>query len=249
MFTAASFNAIALVASLLPSAPFATMQADEDHVRLEGKTTWTAVSGDTGNREVILGRTAPFHSSYAIAWWEDGDDPCQFELVTRHLNRGGEDAPDAEWCENGSPGNLKGVARFGTNEYITALQVCRTDKNDPSEDKIKGLRVWGRVVTKRTAALGAENGPDEDDHTHCKVWENKVSCPAGQVASRIKVYYQNYWNNYSDSYTSYGFATGISLGCRKVVESDGPGPLEDKVLVKGEADSAVLFRKKAAARP
>jgi hypothetical protein len=219
------------LANLIPAAPLYAMQADDDKVQLEGKTTWTAVSGETGNKEEILGRTAHFHSGYSISWWEDGDDPCKFQLVTRHMNLGGTDDPNAEWC-SGSPGNNKAVARFAADEYITALQICRTDKNDPTKDKLKGLRVWGRIVNKRTAALGSETGPDEDKHSHCDVWENKVSCPAGQVASRIKVFYKNYWNNYTDSLTSYGYATGISLGCRKVVEKEAASP---GTLVPNEA--------------
>jgi hypothetical protein len=235
MFTAPALSVIAALLANLPM-PLAALQAD-DKVQLKGKTTWTAISGDTGNEDVVLGRSANFHASYAITWWEDSDDPCKFELVTKHMNRGGEDGPDAEWC-SGSPGNSKSVFRGGPNEYITAIQVCRTDKNDETLNKIKGLKVWGRTIDKRTGSLGSETGPDADDHNHCKVWENKVKCPDGQVASRIKVHYQRYWNSYIDGWSSHGYAKGISLGCRKVVPIEQPddGPIVNPNAVDNPID-------------
>ncbi len=197
-----SLLALAIAALVAPSA-----EASAGKSVLDGADSWTAVSGDTGEESKIIGSSTDVRAAYSIRWYEDADDPCKFRVYNRHLNLGGVQTPETSWC-NGSPGNEKWAERRSADEYITALQVCLTDKKDSTKNKIKGLRVWGRTLTSGT--LGPENGPDEDSHTNCKKWSNKVSCGSSKIATKIKVYYNPYlWR-------SYGPATGISLGCRDV---------------------------------
>jgi hypothetical protein len=184
-----------------------TVEASAGNSVLDGSVSWTAVSGDTGSESKVVGSDTDVRAAYSIRWWEDSDDPCKFRVYNRHINLGGIQEPEKSWCD-GSPGNEKWAERRGANEYITALQVCLTDKKDSTKNKVKGLRVWGRTLTAGT--LGPENGPDEDKHTHCKQWSNKVSCGTGKIATKIKVYYNEY------QWSSHGFATGIALGCRDV---------------------------------
>ncbi len=174
---------------------------------LDGAVSWTAVSGDTGAKSRIVGSSTDVRAAYSIRWYEDADDPCKFRVYNRHLNLDGVKTPETSWC-GGSPGNEKWAERRGANEYITALQVCLTDKKDSTKNKVKGLRVWGKTLT--AGNLGPENGPDEAKHTNCKKWSSKVSCPSGKIATKIKVHYNEY------QWTTHGFATGISLGCRDV---------------------------------
>ena len=174
---------------------------------LDGGVTWTAVSGDTGPETKVVGSSTDVRAAHGIRWWEHSDDPCKFRVYNRHINNGGIETPEKEWCGGGT-GNEKWAERRGADEYITALQVCTTDKKDSTKNKIKGIRVWGRTLSAGT--LGPENGPDEDKHTNCKKWKSKVSCPSGQIATKIKVYYNEH------AWSSHGPATGISLGCRDV---------------------------------
>ena len=124
--------------------------------------------------------------------------------------------PNKEFCK-GSPGNEKWSERRGKNEYITKVQVCLTDKKDSTKNKIKGIRLWGRTLNVKEATLGAVNGPDEARHTNCKKWSKKVACPDGQVATKIKVYFEKY-NQGPYHEVDYGFAKGIALGCREIAE-------------------------------
>jgi len=200
-------HALGATALLLTAFGVSPADASSGKSVLDGGVTWTATSGDTGAKSRIIGSSTDVRAAYSIKWWEDTDDPCKFEVYNRHLNLGGVKTPETSWC-GGSPGNMKWAERRGGDEYITALQVCLTDKNDSTKNKIKGIRVWGRDLD--TGVLGAQNGPDESTHTNCKKWKNKVTCPSGQIATKIKVHYNEY------QFTSHGFATGISLGCRDV---------------------------------
>jgi hypothetical protein len=185
------------------------------NVDVSGSVTWTAVSGDTGGHSYTIGTDSDAVAAYSLRWWEDSDDPCKFRFYKRNLDSGDVNTPERDFC-NGSPGNEKWAERRGVNEYITAIQVCRNDKQDSTRESIKGIRLWGRVIDKNAVTLGPENGPDEDKHNHCEVWRTKVSCPAGQIATKIKVYYDTYVS-YGFA-TDYGFARGISLGCRPIAE-------------------------------
>ena len=202
LYAYGSALALVLAAFLSPSA-----DASAGKSVLDGSVSWTAVSGDTGAESKIVGSSTDVRAAYSIKWYEDADAPCKFRVYNRHLNLGGVKTPEASWC-GGSPGNEKWAERRGADEYISALQVCLTDKKDSTKNKVKGIRVWGKTLT--AGSLGPENGPDEAKHTNCKQWSNKVSCSSGKIATKIKVYYNEY------QWTTHGSATGISLGCRDV---------------------------------
>ncbi len=183
-------------------------------LQLSGPVHWTAVSGRTGQFSKTVGGNGDIRAAKHIKWWESSDEPCQFQVGLAAVD--GNEPPrnvDDEFC-GGSPGSPKVVWRPAAGEFVTAVAVCLTDKADTSKDKLKGLRLWGRIVDASTGELGAENGPAENTRSHCAQWSPKVSCPAGEIATKIKVYY----NRQSGSATTneHGFARGISLGCRAV---------------------------------
>ena len=198
--------------TIKPAEPQPAPPPDKDGVRLDGDVHWTAASGDTAEAPKILGHSNDFQAFYGLEWWEDGDDPCKFAASTRHLNQQDNAKVDtADFC-SGSAGNKKTILRRAPNEYVSSIQVCTTDKKDSARDKIKGVRLWGRTVDTKSGALGPENGPEEVRHTNCKTWKAKVSCPAGTVASKIKVYAEH-WSGTSGA----GYGRGIALGCRRVL--------------------------------
>lgn len=205
-------TSLAVVAHATPPAGKpAPAPLEPSGVKLEGDVIWTAVSGDTADKAASLGQDNDFQALYAFTRWEDSDDPCKFDAFTRHLNQEDDTKVDSTKFCSGSPGNDKTVIRRAKNEYVTAVQVCATDKNESARDKVKGVRLWGRIVDPKTGVLGAENGPAEATHTNCKEWKAKVSCPAGTVASKLKVYSSRY--TWSDA----GVGKGLALGCRRVV--------------------------------
>lgn len=179
-----------------------------------GETHWTAVSGYTGLVNVVLGASdADYQGGVSIQWFEDSDDACKVTFYTRHFNVGDSKPNGYEKCY-GSSGNEKWVARRGESEYITALQVCTTDKSgDSAKNKLKGIRLWGRVLDAAKATLGPVNPPDDAIHTHCKDWSKKVECPAGEVAAQIRVYMED---RVVPMQPTHSMAKGIALGCRKV---------------------------------
>lgn len=194
-----------------PKAVPAPSQAEATGVKMEGDILWTAASGNTAEKTANLGQDNDFQALYAMTWWEDGDDPCKFDAFTRHLNQADNMKVDSTKFCSGTPGSDKTVIRRAKNEYVTALQVCVNDKKDSSKDKVKGVRFWGRIVDTETGVLGAENGPEEVTRTNCDTWRTKVSCPAGTVASKLRVYSSRYVNDI-------GVAKGLALGCRRVMK-------------------------------
>jgi hypothetical protein len=220
---AAGIGTVVLVAEATPVAPGTPIAPakpvpapapapDPSGVKLDGDVVWSAVSGDTGEKSAVLDQSNDFQALWGVQWWEDGDDPCKFSAFGRHLNqKDNTKVATTAFC-NGSPGNDKTIERRGDNEYITAIQACTTDKSNAQKDKIKGFRAWGRIVDTKTAGIGSENGPSEVTHTNCKTWKSKVSCPAGMIASKIKVYSERY-----NGESGPGVAKGVALGCRRLV--------------------------------
>lgn len=174
---------------------------------LTGDVHWTAVSGDTQSDNRIVGLPdASARGMVSIRWAEAMDRPCRFIVGTKGINNASAtETYDEKFCDRDpGVGVANSVSRLGANEFITALQVMTNDKNDPSDKKVKGIRVWGRILDRRDGSLGAEQGPSEDRLPNGKDWANKVSCPQGEVATGIKVYHGHFG------------ARGIALACKKV---------------------------------
>lgn len=194
--------------------PVALPEPAPDKSILTGPVNWTGISGYTAPNPIVLpAEGKDFMAAYSIQWWEDGDEACKFKLYTRQINKGTIESPEAEACSD-SPGSEKWVARRGPHEYITALQVCTTDKKDTTKNKLKGIRLWGRILNPETGALGPVNTPEDQARPHCKKWHPKVECPDGEVATAITVY-----SEMGRAYPAaplHSSAKGISLGCRKV---------------------------------
>lgn len=180
-------------------------------LRLGDEVTWTAVSGETGSTEKVIGPRNRRRAATAVMWWENKDNPCRFRVDGELLNDSSDrHAFKKEHECRGGVGDKKAVSRPADGEFITAVEVCLTDKKKSSRDKLKGIRLWGRILDRETRTLGPENGPAEDHHAHCNDgWTEKVSCPAGQVAQQVKVYFNR--RPYKP-----GYARGISLGCRAI---------------------------------
>lgn len=196
---------LAAAAFLLPAAALAS----STDTRMDGSVDWTAISGDTGAKSKIVGTGTDIEGVMLIGWAETSDNPCQFQVKRKTFVGQASELYERNLC--GKDNRIgKTVERTGKHEYITAIQVCTTDKKDPTDNKLKGLKAWGRILDVDDASLSKEYGPDEAKHTHCKKWKKKIACKSGYVANKIKVYFNT--NRYGKDY-----ATGMALGCREVI--------------------------------
>lgn len=121
----------------------------------------------------------------------------------------------AEYVKLDCNGNSKMVSSMGNDKHIYKLSVCTTDKKNSYDNKLKGLRVWSRTLTYKnyqpgqTPELIDEPTAHEALHTNCEVWHTPVACEKGEVATRLRVHYNDTGHRW--------WATGISLVCKKVL--------------------------------
>jgi len=196
----------------------------------------TEISGYTGNlKHLNVGtyeyyenwQTQPGVSSgtafagiYKIKWEELSDKPCWMELTPMALNsemESGLNDPRGPFdkhinlCSNKNKhGNDKSLSVPG---YVKAIAACTTDKKDSAKNRLKGIKLWGATLSKQSPlVVDVPGSPAKVEHTHCKKWHGKVSCPAGYIASGLKIY-----THYQEDYFR-----GLGLKCRKVELSTTP---------------------------
>lgn len=177
----------------------------------------TPVSGRAG-AQTFIGFSDTGRAVSGVVWWEDGDEPCKVETARIDLNSGDINRPETRLdgltnvgsvklgkkpCT--SPGNRKGAGFFGTTNFIYKLQVCTTDKNNTAKNKLKGIRIWPRTIASRSP-LRLTDGKTKEEamHSHCRDWHQTVACPAGKIASRLRVHHDN----------SETKVIGLALECR-----------------------------------
>lgn len=196
-----------VVLALLVSAAWADV-----NLKFQDDATWTSVSGYAAGYKT-LGASGGYRGLYRIKWWEDRDDPCKLELSTRHFNTFDTNKPsvllDSTYTHVGhqpcsSPGNAKTVSLSGNTNWIYKVQVCTTDKNDTSKNKLKGLRIWARSIDRSPLSLTTQAAAEEIIHTNCNKWHASVVCPAGKIASRLRIYHDAAEEN----------IRGLALECR-----------------------------------
>ena len=174
-----------------------------DNVTLGETETVTAVSGYAGGCTNV-GPSGDSQVENDIAWWETIDAPCKLTAYSHDLNTGERpDGVSSTLCGT-AEGNKKRVRLDGDSNAIYKVQVCTTDTKN---NRLKGIRLWGRTLdSKNPVKLTTQASPKESKHTNCAKWHTAVECPAGQVASKIRVHH-----------TGHNTFTGIALVCREVV--------------------------------
>lgn len=153
-----------------------------------------------------------------ITWREDKDKPCDMVVDAKELVSGlvyGDSktaavAPNGDFgiC-GGKPGNEKRVRLSAAAHYVRGVQVCTTDKKNSDDNRLKGIRLYIAEV-KADGSVTALNNYEQDRHTNCAVWRTTVSCPAGHIASGVRVHHRG------------GYFTGLGLKCRKVEVGSQP---------------------------
>ncbi len=161
---------------------------------------------------VIQGKA--FAGIQSIEWSEQYDRPCHMELrpwpvntdmVSGYLDPRRPSLKRINICNRGNWGDTKTVY---VNGYVKAISVCTTKKPDSSRNRLKGIRLWGATLSRTAPFVRDIPGlPSEEWHRNCKGnWDSVVSCPAGYIASGVKIY-----TDYQDK-----FIRGLGLKCRKV---------------------------------
>ena len=167
---------------------------------------WTVWSGFTASN-CDTTEASPGYALTGFTWQEKGDDPVRLWVWSRKLCNGsctGEEGSKIETTSANAMSSIKG-ASVAAGHYLTALQVCTTEKNDSANDKIKGIRVWGARL-KGSGKLISDPQYSEDSRTQCKKWRTKVQCAPGEVATGARDYFSH----------KTGF-TGLRLRCSTVV--------------------------------
>ena len=171
---------------------------------------WTAVSGYSGWVRT-LGNANDYQAMWGVGWYEHKDEPCKAQAHSKHVNDW-QNTAMPRWNEcSGSPKDYKvvSVGTAGSDTYATSIQVCTSGQSSTVKRKVKGIKLWGRDLNKSSLVLTAEGSPGVREHTNCKVWHAKRSCPTGMVASKVRLH-----RGTTDGKTR---VKGIALGCRKLV--------------------------------
>lgn len=173
-------------------------------MKFTGSESVTAVSGYAGGYKTLTPGT-DFFGLYGIQWWEKTDDPRQLTVHAHHINLFNTKKGTAK-LNDGASGNAKFALVAGNSLNIYKVQVCTTDKNKATDNKLKGVRVWARSIEyKKKVVLKTESAAYEAKHTGCKKWHPAVACGDDKIAVGVRAHYA----------TSNFF--GIALICRKVV--------------------------------
>lgn len=166
--------------------------------KLNTATHTTSVSGVDLKNYDTFGGTKDFKAIHRITNWESADRPCKMKVKMRHLNKYDGTTDSHSLISGSCNGDKITVGYNDTETYIRGVQVCT------NLSRIKGLRVWGSKLDRSTGAL-SNVARDQDTRTNCGMWGKKYYCPAGQIATQIKV---------SVNAPDY---TGIALACRQLV--------------------------------
>jgi hypothetical protein len=169
--------------------------------------TPTNHSGNTGLQQGNAGHGGDYQGLHTIHMWENNNNPCSLQAVSRHLNT--YKTRSSKWNVCSGNENAKRTVSFsgtGTDTYITGLRVCLSNRDKLGNHgvaAVKGLEVWGKTLNRGTGAL-VDAGTQKWQRPNCSSWSNTVQCPAGRVASKVNIHYQH------------KRATGLELECRKV---------------------------------
>lgn len=183
------------------------------NVKVTGTAVDTAVSGYSGHAFVRAQSSTDVQGLKGIEWWESGDMPCKLTAHTTHLNKlGPKTFSDA--LGSCSPGNGKKVKLLGSFDYVYKVQVCTTDKRNSADNRLKGVRIWARTISRTNPVKFTDQATyQEVKHTNCAVWKPAVSCGAGKIAVGVVAH-----SGETNSGNNKGF-TGLALVCRSVVPS------------------------------
>jgi hypothetical protein len=193
------------LAALLLAVPAAALA--KDFTQDTATHTWTAVSGVAG--DFVAATFASDKALRMMFFKEKTDDPRQIDVngqSIRSVDAGSGGSTGLQTLEiGGGAGGSTQVVDVGDLTYVTAIQVCTTDKKESFDDKLKGVKAWGATL-RADGTLQPNPTPVKFERTNCAKWRAKVECPAGAIATALRAHYQ---------FDKTGFS-GLSLRCTKL---------------------------------
>lgn len=173
---------------------------------------WVAtVSGRSGNvAEVRFDpaslSTATGDGLFQVESHEQGDRPVKFYFSGAPLDPALATRTSFQIVEiAGSGYGLTNPMRtnIGSDRVATAIQVC------VNNDRIKGVRLWGKVVNQ-DGSLGANERQAEDKRTNCGAndWAARVACGPEKAISAVRLHKRADGSSQSFS--------GVSIACSRI---------------------------------
>jgi hypothetical protein len=207
---------ILLACSALAAGAYSWPAGSTNLLILGSGTTTTAIAGGNGTDVRTLGPTGDYQALYEIAWAEDSDIPCWFQVRSRHLNTASVQTNEANLggasC-TASGASMLTVADQQANHYISGISVCRYNQ------RIKGIEVffsqvdaYGQVTP--VSGWGASAAAIQANCANWGTWSPARHCPGGQIATQLKTYHKSDTPALSNQIKE--SATGIALVCRQV---------------------------------
>ncbi len=148
----------------------------------------TPVSGEAGN--IQSDHQNPGFTNNMTSFWvkEKYDKPCWVRVGFRTT------WPDTiERCIGSAPSGSKGKVEVGL--YITGIRVCHS-----SSGRVKGYTLFGKDGNGNTQV-------ETFKRPNCDAWQQRVNCPAGEMATGVRLHFDAGSGNKSD------ILTGVQLHC------------------------------------
>lgn len=156
-----------------------------------GAASETAFSGDDRYVEDIISLDLVDYALHSIEWYEERDRPCEIEIAG--YAPGLEPYPTArkrlERCDGdgGSQASRKTVSLHGDRAAVRSLRVCQSSI---TTDRLKGIELDGNVISQNNV-LTRDTASASVERANCADWGNRVGCPAGEVATGVRVGFAN----------------------------------------------------------
>ncbi|MCA9620352.1 MAG: hypothetical protein KC731_15125 [Myxococcales bacterium] len=184
--------AIVLAAALGTSAAYAAT--------LVPGLTYTGISGFSGTTTTAIGAASDEHAVSFLSAGERFNHPCELGVYKANID-GSNDSIYDEWdsCTTTSPNETIGWTT-GSGIYVRGIAACT---NNSANHRVKGIQIFGASI----AANGTVTPLGVDDwfsRANCATWHAPVFCPAGQIATKVRVHRTGDEIN------------GLSLACRDV---------------------------------
>ncbi|MCP5265894.1 MAG: hypothetical protein H6934_07265 [Burkholderiaceae bacterium] len=170
---------------------------------------WVAtMSGRAGTAIEARSRWPTRDGAYQIVGYEDGSDrPTRFRVSWGSIDPNTLDGDSSTIEIPGQPYNALNAAmtvNIGADRVATAIQVCLNN------DRIKGLRLWGKAVG-RDGTLGNSERKSEARRNNChdSGWSARVGCGTKKAISALR------FHKRSDGKNKWSFS-GISIACSRI---------------------------------
>ena len=188
---------VTLALFLFLSTSASTVFADAE---LAPGLTFTARSGHAGTGTTTIGAGSDVHAINLLTVGESFNVPCYLSVYKSDINVGG-DSIFANWgtCTYTSHEEVGWLNNSGI--HVHGIAVC----TNSSHDRVKGIQLFGGQVLS-DGTFWAMDLPISFSRPNCAVWHTAVFCPAGQVATKVRIDHDG-----GDT------MTGLSLGCRVVI--------------------------------